>query len=139
LVSTLFRLMELTSGSIVIDGLDIATIKREELRTRLICIPQEPYLLQGCSVRLNVDPSESLADGVIVDALRKVQLWEVVTELGGLDATLTLEALSQGQRQLLCFARAMVRKAGRILVLDEATSRFVTTTVSNQPNRPRRC
>ncbi|OJJ42489.1 hypothetical protein ASPZODRAFT_105215 [Penicilliopsis zonata CBS 506.65] len=122
LISTLFRLLELTSGTITIDGLDISTVHRNPLRAQLNCIPQEPFLLPACSVRLNIDPGGGIDDEILVDALKKVQLWKVVENLGGLDATITAEAFSPGQKQLLCFARAMVRPQGKILILDEATS-----------------
>ncbi|KAE8368379.1 hypothetical protein BDV27DRAFT_168126 [Aspergillus caelatus] len=128
LVSSLFRLIELTSGTINIDGLDISLLGRNHLRAQLNCIPQEPFILPGCSVRLNVDPGISIHDDIIIDALKKVQLWDAVRGLGGLDATISPDTFSPGQKQLLCFARAMVRPEGKILVLDEATSSIDTKT-----------
>lgn len=126
LVSSLFRLIEPTSGSIFIDGLDITTVQRHPLRARLNCIPQEPFLLPSCSVRVNMNPGGGVDDEILIDALKKVQLWEAVEGLGGLDAEIAPETFSPGQKQLLCFARAMVKVEGKILILDEATSRYVT-------------
>ncbi|KAJ5674930.1 ABC transporter integral membrane type 1 [Penicillium maclennaniae] len=128
LVSSLFRLIELTSGAIIIDGLDISTLHRNQLRARLNCIPQEPFLLPACSVRLNIDPGTTLEDDTLIQALQKVQLWDVVETLGGLDATITAETFSPGQKQLICFARSMVCQEGKILILDEATSSIDTQT-----------
>ncbi|RDW58714.1 hypothetical protein BP6252_13190 [Coleophoma cylindrospora] len=120
LVSTIFRMLELDSGSIIIDGIDISTVPRQEIRSRLVSISQEPYILSG-TVRLNVDPFETASDEDVIKALQTVKLWEVISTKGGLSVVVSENILSHGQRQLLCLARALLRK-GSILVLDEATS-----------------
>jgi ATP-binding cassette, subfamily C (CFTR/MRP), member 1 len=134
---SLFRMIELSGGCISIDGLDLSRIRRHEIRSRLLAVPQESYLLSG-SVRLNADPLKQSSDAQIVDALKTVQIWETVLEKtediatagapsNSLDADIESLHLSHGQKQLFCLARAMLRR-GRVLVLDEATSKYVLAT-----------
>ncbi|KAK0701168.1 P-loop containing nucleoside triphosphate hydrolase protein [Apiosordaria backusii] len=120
LVSSLFRMTSTHSGSISIDGVDTSTIPREDVRRRLVGVPQHPFLLKG-SVRLNADPLGQATDAQIQTALQEVKVWDIVHKSGGLDADIDALNLSQGQKQLFCLARAIVRP-GNILVLDEATS-----------------
>ena len=120
LLSTLLRLLDLDSGSIVIDGQDLSTLPREVVRTRMIAIPQDPFILSE-STRLNADPGGKVSDDKIIAALTKVNLWSVIEPRGGLDENMKSQPLSHGQQQLFCLARAMLRTS-KILILDEATS-----------------
>jgi ATP-binding cassette subfamily C (CFTR/MRP) protein 1 len=115
-------MVELRRGSITIDNTDLYTLSREALRTQLNAVPQEPFFLPG-TVRLNLDPSETVPDSDIIVALQEVQLWDLIESQGGLSAEAKGENLSQGQKQLFCFARALLRRRGKVLILDEVSSR----------------
>lgn len=119
-MSSLLRLLDLDSGTIVIDGLDVQDLPREILRTRMIAIPQDAFIMNS-SVRINADPSCLLLDSQIIAALTKVKLWSIISTRGGLDENMKSQPLSHGQQQLFCLARAMLRTS-KILILDEATS-----------------
>ena len=72
------------------DELDISTLPREQVRARLVGVPQDAFLIDGISVRLNADPAGLLDDAAIEDSLRAVELWDIVAEKGGLGVPMWL-------------------------------------------------
>lgn len=121
------------SGRIAIDGVDIFSIGVEDLRRAVAVIPQEGTLFAG-TLRYNLDPLGLYGDSDLFEALDMAQLKEVVARgddqgKTGLDADVAEDGSnwSQGQRQLLCLARAALRRC-KIALLDEATSSTDTAT-----------
>ncbi|OBT87528.1 hypothetical protein VE02_03750 [Pseudogymnoascus sp. 03VT05] len=120
LILAILRLLSIRSGSITIDGVDISSIPRAVVRSRITTIPQDPVFLPG-SIRSNLDPHCRSNDEAITTALCRVGLWTVVETHEGLDTDIAQLPLSHGQKLMLCLARAMLTKS-TILILDEATS-----------------
>ena len=147
IMSTLFRLVELSGGSITVDGMNISTIGLHDLRSRLAIIPQDPTLFRG-TIRSNLDPFNEHTDAELWGALRQADLVpsspttdtaaitdtdtdsktpeiSTKTEVSriNLDSVVEEDGLnfSLGQRQLMALARALVR-GSQIIICDEATS-----------------
>jgi ABC-type multidrug transport system fused ATPase/permease subunit len=124
LIMALFRLVEVSSGCVRIDGSDISRMSLSVLRKRITILPQDP-VLYSASVRVNLDPFGEYSEEQMANALKlaglggRVSLDDDVEEGG--------RNWSAGERQLLCFARACLRD-NKIIVLDEPTSSIDATT-----------
>ena len=124
----LFRILEAKSGNILIDDVDISEIGLFKLRSSITIIPQDPALIEG-SLRFNIDPLKLYSDDEIEEVMRQIGFWYICEqeqediETRGLDMLITENGsnISIGEKQLICIARAILRKS-KIVIMDEATS-----------------
>ena len=121
---SLFRILEASTGKILIDNQDISQIGLELLRESIAFIPQDPKLIDG-TLRENIDPFGEYSDDDIIFQLNLIGLAYLLDEDDGLDGVIESEGtnFSVGEKQLICITRAMLRQC-KIIIMDEANSSF---------------
>ncbi|KAH9112446.1 hypothetical protein LEN26_013282, partial [Aphanomyces euteiches] len=125
LVVALMRLVELDAGQITMDGVDISTIGLHDLRDKISIIPQDPVLFSG-TIRSNLDPFDRYDDDALWTAIKRANLHNAVASL---DAKVDERGqnFSVGERQLICIARALLKKS-KVILMDEATASIDANT-----------
>ncbi|KAI0040180.1 ATP-binding cassette transporter [Auriscalpium vulgare] len=150
LALSFFRFVEATEGRILVDGLDISKVGLTDLRSKLTIIPQDPTILSG-TLRSTLDVFDEYKDPEIYEALRRVHL--IPPEGTAQEAEDTVNAnvfrdldspvseggenFSTGEKQLLCMARAILKRS-KVLVMDEvdivdyATDELISKTIRHE-------
>jgi ATP-binding cassette subfamily C (CFTR/MRP) protein 1 len=125
---SIFRLIEPYKGTIIIDDIDIQKVGLDLLRQKLTYIPQEPILMEG-SLRFNIDPFNYYKDEEIIDILKKIGFKYNEDDNKILERHIDVNGnnISIGEKQLICIARAILKKT-KILIMDEATANIDVKT-----------
>lgn len=122
----MMQMMDVRSGRVVIDDIDVATLDGESLRSHLNVVPQEPFFMPG-TLRFNLDPRGVASDASIEAMLRRVsaRLWDKLAtgSNGSLHEEFKSSQWSHGEQQLLCLTRALLIPS-KVIVFDEAMSRY---------------
>ena len=127
-LSALYRNFGSYEGKIMLDGKDISKIDLKELRFNMTIIPQDAHLLAD-TVHNNLDPTRVKSEQDAINVLKDVDLWEKLEGEGGLGFMIDKNGqnLSQGEKQLFCLARAMLRRS-KVILMDEATANIDSVT-----------
>ncbi|KAL4734230.1 P-loop containing nucleoside triphosphate hydrolase protein [Aspergillus similis] len=131
LILALLGMVEVQEGTITIDGINIMEHSRVEVRRKLNVVTQESFLIVG-SIRFNIDPFQTASDQKMINALQSLGLWDRIEQEGGLDGRMEPNAWSQGQRQLLCLARAMVQQGKPSSSVDDETEDIMQAAIDSE-------
>lgn len=141
IVLLLLRLLDPvpTDGSdLIIDDISLLGIDRSTLRQRIIAVPQDAtFFPDGTTFKKNLDPFDQIGEEECQQVLEKTGLWKFVSSRGGLEAGLTADTLSQGQKQLFNLSRAVLRRRARShLLASEVGDSYLSLPSSGaQPRR----
>ncbi|KAG7426199.1 ABC transporter gloK [Fusarium oxysporum f. sp. raphani] len=120
LVNSLLGLVQVSSGLISIDDVDISTLAKDEVRSRFVVLPQESLIL-SVSIREYAKLFGISDEQEIIQGLKKTGLWQTIEQGGGLDMIASSDTFSHGERQLFAMTLACLKK-GKIVLMDEPTS-----------------
>lgn len=128
LINLLMRFYDVNKGNIVVDDIDINDVTRKSLRNNYGMVLQDTWI-KNDTVRNNISfYDENISDEEIIAAAKKTHAYDFIKKMeNGLDTYIDENSLSQGQKQLLCITRVMLKKP-KMLILDEATSNIDTRT-----------
>lgn len=128
LISSIYRTFDDYLGDIIFNGKEIRDLDLKVLRNGMTIIPQDPYLFAD-TVRNNMDPMKQFEDVEIIEILKDVGLWNKFEKMEGITTKIEKGGsnLSQGEKQLVCLARALLFD-NKLVLMDEATANIDSQT-----------
>ena len=128
LITAIYRNFDNYKGTVTISGKEISSVDLKVLRNTMTIIPQDPYLFEN-SLRNNLDPMHKFEEDEIQKILEDVGLWAKFEKLQGIESQIEKGGsnLSQGEKQLVCLARALLFK-NKLVLMDEATANIDSQT-----------